>query len=307
MSASKSSSISGREKAILSFEESQRDAKNAMSALEQVETGTFATPSWVIFPPDSVRVVSWNINRGLHLDRVIQFLTGTKADILLLQEADQNARRTHQINVAREIAEKLRMNYAFGREFQELTQGSRTSPAYHGQVTLSRWPLSNCRIIRFEEQTSFWRPHWFLPEIPPFQERIGGRLALVTDVKIGDRMIVTYNLHLESRGDDRLRCTQLDEVLRDAQRYKPSEPVLVCGDFNLDASNGAAADALNRADFEDALANRHAPTKPHSFFEQGKIIDWIFARKPMRPSGAQVHHSVSASDHYPLSVDLAFA
>ena len=292
--------------AVLSFEESQRDAKNAMSALEQIETGTFATPSWVISPPDSVRVVSWNINRGLHLDRVIQFLTGTKADILLLQEADQNARRTHQINVAREIAQKLRMNYAFGREFQELTQGSRTSPAYHGQVTLSRWPLSNFRIIRFEEQTSFWRPHWFLPEIPPFQERIGGRLALVTDVKIGDRMIVTYNLHLESRGDDRLRCAQLDEALRDTQRYKPSEPALLCGDFNLDASNGAAADALNRADFEDALANRHGPTKPHSFFEEGKIIDWIFARKPMRSSGARVHHPGSASDHYPLSADLVF-
>jgi len=76
----------------------------------------------------------------------------------------------------------------------------------------------------------------------------------------------------------RLRCAQLDEVLRDAKRYKPSELALVCGDFNLDASNGAAADVLNRADFEDALANRHAPTKPHSFFEQGKIIDWIFAR-----------------------------
>jgi len=222
------------------LEESNRDAKNAMSALEQIETGTFATPSWVIFPPDSVRVVSWNINRGVHLDRVIQFLTGAKADILLLQEADQNARRTHRINVAREIAQKLRMNYAFAREFEELTQGSRTSPAYHGQVTLSRWPLSNCRIIRFEKQTNFWRPHWFLPEIPPFQERIGGRLALVTDVKIGDRTIVTYNVHLESRGDNRLRCAQLDEVLRDAQRYKPSEPALFCGDFNLDASNGAA-------------------------------------------------------------------
>src|ERR1700722_13935687 len=129
----------------------QRDAKNAMSALEKIEIGTFATSGWVIFPPDSVRIVSWNIDRGLHLDRVIQFLAGTKADILLLQEADQNARRTHHINVAREIAVKLRMNYAFGREFQELTQGSRTSPAYHGQVTLSRWPLCNCRIIRFAE------------------------------------------------------------------------------------------------------------------------------------------------------------
>jgi endonuclease/exonuclease/phosphatase family metal-dependent hydrolase len=291
----------------VSVEQSQRDWKQAMSALEQIETGTFVTASWLTFPRNSVRVVSWNINRGLHLDRVIEFLAGAKADILLLQEADQNARRTHHINVAMKIAQKLRMNYVFGREFQELTQGSRTSPAYHGQATLSRWPLSNCRIIRFKEQTTFWRPHWFLPEIPPFQERIGGRLALVSEAKIGDRTVVTYNLHLESKGDDRLRCAQLDEVLRDAQRYKPSEPALVCGDFNLDASNGAAADALNRADFEDALANRHAPTKPHSFFEQGKIIDWIFTRKPMRPSGAQVHHSGSASDHYALSADLAFA
>jgi hypothetical protein len=97
MSASKSLSISAREKAVLSFGECLKDVKNAMTALEQIETGSFATPTWVMFPPDSVRVVSWNINRGLHLDRVIQFLTGTKADFLLLQESDQNARRTLQI------------------------------------------------------------------------------------------------------------------------------------------------------------------------------------------------------------------
>jgi endonuclease/exonuclease/phosphatase family metal-dependent hydrolase len=290
----------------LSIEESQRESNYAMRALEQIETGTFAVPGWLIFPPDSIRVVSWNINRGLRLDRVIEFLAGARTDILLLQEADQNARRTHHINVAREIAQKLRMNYAFAREFQELTQGSRTSPAYHGQVTLSRWPLSNCRMIRFEEQTKFWRPRWFLPEIPPFQERIGGRLALVSEVKIGDRTIVTYNLHLESRGDDRLRCSQLVEVLSDAQKYRPGASALIGGDFNLDASSGSVANALRRANFEDALANCHAPTKPHSFFEQGKMIDWIFVRKPMRPSGAQVHRSVSASDHYPVSADRAF-
>ena len=119
-------------------------------------------------------------------------------------------------------------------------------------------------------------------------------------------MVVAYNLHLESKGDNRLRGAQLDEVLRDTQRYKPSVSALVCGDFNLDASNGAAANALNRADFEDALGHGHRPTKPHSFFEQGKIIDWIFARKPMRASRAKVHDSESASDHYPLSADLSF-
>src|SRR5215813_5023840 len=241
--------------AVLSWQSENRDreSRNAMSALEQIETGSFATPGWVIFPPDSVRVVSWNIDRGLQLDKIIDFLTGAKADILLLQEADQNARRTHRTNVAREIAQKLRMNYAFGKEFQELTQGSRTSPAYHGQVTLSRWPMSNCRIIRFEQQATFWRPHWFLPEIPPFQERLGGRLALVSEVKIGDRTVVTYNVHLESKGDDRLRCAQLDQLLRDAQQYKAGDFAVICGDFNLNASNGPAADALSQAGFEDAL------------------------------------------------------
>src|SRR6516225_1375275 len=92
---------------------------------------------------------------------------GASADIILLQEADLNARRTHHINVAREIAQTLEMNYVFGREFQELTQGSKASPAYHGQATLSRWPLSNSRIIRFQKQSHFWRPHWFLPDIAP--------------------------------------------------------------------------------------------------------------------------------------------
>ena len=83
-------------------------------------------------------------------------------------------------------------------------------------------------------------------------------------------------------------------------------PALVCGGFNLDASRGAAADALHRANLEDALSNRRAPTKPHSFFEPGKVIDWIFARRPMRSSEAQVHRSVSVSDYHPLSAALAF-
>ncbi len=90
----------------------------------------------------------WNIDRGSKLHKVIEFLAGEKADIVLLQEAVLNARRTHHSNVAREIAQKLAMNYVFGREFQELTQGSKTSPAYHGQATLSLSTLANSRIGR---------------------------------------------------------------------------------------------------------------------------------------------------------------
>ena len=278
-----------------------------MNSMQEIETGNFSPPRLVLIPPDSIRVVNWNINRGLLLQKVIEFLAGAKADVILLQESDQNARRTHHLNVAKEIAQTLQMNYVFGREFQELTQGSRTSPAYHGQATLSRWPLSNFRIIRFQKQSNFWRPHWFLPEIEPFQERIGGRLALVCDANIAGKTIVTYNLHLESRGDDALRGSQLDETLNDARRYDGNTPIVLAGDFNLDVSAGSAATAISRAQFLDAFANQHRPTTPHSFLEPGRVIDWIFTRGPVRLSRPQVHRSVSASDHYPLSITLSFA
>jgi endonuclease/exonuclease/phosphatase family metal-dependent hydrolase len=275
--------------------------------MQEIETGSFSPPPLVLIPPDSIRVVNWNIDRGLRLQRVIEFLAGAKADVVLLQESDLNARRTHHLNIAREIAQKLQMNYVFGREFQELTQGSRASPAYHGQATLSRWPLSNSRIIRFQKQSNFWRPRWFLPEIEPFQERIGGRLALVCETNIAGKTVVTYNLHLESKGDDALRCSQIDETLQDARRYDTSMPIVLAGDFNLDASGGPAATAIGRAQFQDAFTNRHARTTPHSFLEQGRTIDWIFTRGPIRAVEPRVHCSISASDHYPLSVTLAFA
>jgi endonuclease/exonuclease/phosphatase family metal-dependent hydrolase len=275
--------------------------------MQDIETGNFAIPRWVLCPPDSIRVVNWNIDRGLQLSRIVKFLSSAKPDLILLQEADLNARRTHHVNVAKELSQQLRMNYVFGREFHELTQGSRSSPAYHGQATLSRWPLSNSRIIRFQRQTNFWRPHWFLPEIEPFQERIGGRLALVTEADIGGITLVTYNLHLESKGDDKLRGSQLEETVDDARRYAESTPIVLAGDFNLDVSAGATAATISQSRFQDAFANRHLATTPDTFLENGRTIDWIFTRGPLRASQSQVHRTASASDHYPLSITLAFA
>lgn len=276
------------------------------TSIPEIDTGNFASARWVLCPPNSVKVVCWNINRGLRLERIIDFLGRSKADLLLLQEADLNARRTWRLHIAREIAQRLQLNYVFGREFQELTQGTRQSPAFHGQATLSPWPLANPRILRFQQQSNFWRPHWFLPEIEPFQERLGGRLALVADANVGGTKIVTYNLHLESRGDDRLRGSQLDETLKDAERDKIDTPVILAGDLNMDVSAGNVAKRIARGGFKDAFANQHLPTTPDSFLEHGRVIDWIFTRGRVRASQPQVHRSVSGSDHYPLSARLDF-
>jgi len=274
---------------------------------KEIEVGNFAPWRLVIGPPESICVVDWNINRGLQLNGILDFLTGVGADLILLQESDLNARRTHRLNIAREIAQKLEMHYVFGREFQELTQGSNSSPAYHGQVTLSRWPLSNPRIIRFEKQSNFWRPRWFLPDIEPLQERIGGRMALVTETTVGGKVLVSYNLHLESRGDDRLRCSQLQECIKDSLQYQPGRPVVLAGDLNMDVSRNGAGGALSQALFQSAFSQLPDGTTPaHSLFDRRRTIDWVFTRGPIKTTRARVHTSVTASDHYPLSLQLAF-
>jgi endonuclease/exonuclease/phosphatase family metal-dependent hydrolase len=246
--------------------------------------------------------VNWNIERGLRLPEVIDFLDSQNADLLILQEVDLNARRTHFQNIAEEIGRKLRMNYVFGREFQELTQGRQ---AYHGQATLSRWTLGNARVIRFRRQSDFWRPRWYVPKMGLFQERLGGRIALVTEVEVHRRRLAVYNLHLESRGDENLRLAQLQEAIEDAAGHGADMPTLLAGDLNFDVSHAAPASALDRVGFRSALSlpSPHTTT-PRGLFRRLRTIDWAYISGPVEPTLGHVHHNVRASDHYPISFTL---
>jgi endonuclease/exonuclease/phosphatase family metal-dependent hydrolase len=276
--------------------------------MNDVLTGNFAPCRFQLWPPRSIRVVNWNIDRGLRLPEVADFLASQDADLLTLQEADLNANRTHHVNVAEVLARKLGMNYVFGREFEELTQGSRTSPAYHGQATLSRWRLRNPRVIRFRYQSGFWRPRWFLPPTKPFQERLGGRIALVTDVDIMGSAFTVYNLHLESRANDALRVSQLREALADADRKRPQAPALVAGDLNFNISEGRTSELIEQSGFRSIFDQPPSYTRPaRGFFGNPRAIDWAFVSGRLEATAVQVHTTVTASDHYPISFDLHFS
>lgn len=274
--------------------------------MKDVLTGNFASWRCKFWPPQSLRVVNWNIDRGLHLPEITDFLASQQADLLTLQEVDLNAKRTHNLNVAEELARNLGMNYVFGCEFEELTQGSRTSPAYHGQATLSRWRLTNPRVIRFRRQSGFWRPRWFLPRTEPFQERLGGRIALVTEVDVLGRIFTVYNLHLESRGNDNLRLSQLREVLDDAARNVPRGPALLAGDLNFDISQGQTATLIQQAGFRNVFRQSRFYTRPaHNIFGNPRSIDWALVSGPLDATLGQVHANIKASDHYPITFTLA--
>jgi len=252
-------------------------------------------------PADALRILSWNIERGLQLPKILDFVRKMDADLLLLQEVDLNARRTHRHDIAADLAQALNLNYAFGMEFQELSEGTSASPAYHGMATLTRGQLLRARIIRFRDQSAFWKPRWFVPDLPAFQRRLGGRMALVVESMIHARKVVSYNVHLESRGNDALRLRQLNQVLADRSTYDDDPLVVIGGDFNLHAGVGDVARALGDAGFHDAVG---LPERPTTTAHHPRAIDWIFVSDVLRCEG-QVHDDIRASDHNPVSTTLA--
>lgn len=269
--------------------------------LPEIQSGEYAPPRQAV--PRTIRVVDWNIDRGENFEGILNFLERAKADIVLLQEVDWRSRRTKFRNVADEIAKALKLNFVWGREFQELVQGSSELPAYQGQATFSRWAIRSPRIIRFQHQSGFWHPHWFVPHVAPFQVRVGGRISLACELDLGSQKLAAYNLHLESRNTDRLRVTQLKEVLADTSRYSSRNPVLMAGDFNMNVTHEAVAAELQRAGFRPVVPGGRSTT--HFLFIGGPALDWVFVRGPVEPSGVRIHSTVHASDHFPISFDLA--
>jgi endonuclease/exonuclease/phosphatase (EEP) superfamily protein YafD len=131
-------------------------------------------------------------------------------------------------------------------------------------------------------------------------------MALVTEMAIGRRTIVTYNLHLESRGNDELRRAQIEQVLRDVAHHRIDIPVILAGDFNLNISGDKIGAAIKGAKFINVFGNDDTPTTPRrSIFEDGRKIDWFFVRGPADAKDSTIHKTVGASDHFPISATVS--
>lgn len=252
------------------------------------------------FSNRAIRVLNWNIERGLNLRGVMEFVTRQRPDLCMFQEVDLNAKRTGRRHVADLVAAHFGFNYVFGVEFEELSQGSKADPAYHGQAVFARSRILSARILRFRHQSDIWRPRWFLPRWPILQPRRGGRMALVAELSTSRNPVVVYNLHLESRGEDTLRLWQLSEVVHDIVRYSEDTPIIVAGDLNTRYLPSALRQYLLEAGFQDACdVGYSGGTK-----RNGQTLDWIFTRGPVVCSETRVHREVRASDHFPLSTNL---
>jgi endonuclease/exonuclease/phosphatase family metal-dependent hydrolase len=248
-------------------------------------------------------IVTWNIERGTQYDAILTALRGLDADILLLQEVDRGCKRTGHRDVAGDLADALGMYWVAAGEFQEIGEGRAGRPAITGQAILSRFPIEEARVLRFEAQDR-WR--W---SINPVQPRRGGRMALVAR----SHGLLLYDTHMESGGNERLQRKQMAEVVadqaREAERLATHQvaaaPVLIAGDFNNGLVGHSPMRAhLTEAAFMDALGEvlGRGPTSRG----QTDPIDWIFVKglSPVTGSG-RVVDAHSASDHSPVIAALS--
>ena len=237
---------------------------------------------WPLAPDRPLRVVTWNIERGVKFEAVQSVLGELDADVVLLQEVDRFCSRSDDRDVARELAVQLRMNYVTAGEFQEIGEGRRDRPCVSGQAILSRLPITDATTVRFEDQASLkWR-------LNPAQPRRGGRIAL----RARTAGSLFYSVHLESGADEQRRANQVRDIL--ASVPPSHEPVIIGGDFN---NVGGAASAMFSGLLAAGFTNAMAPNA----IERGaarRPIDWIFTKRLTATS--EVVRAADASDHDPV-------
>lgn len=246
----------------------------------------------------SIRVATWNIDRGTQLNTIASELSENPSDLFLLQEVDWNDARSGHLDVAKALADRLQLNASYGIEFEELSQ-EHGGKAFIGQATLTRLPIRSSRVLRFQNQSAFWKPHdWIPSSIPLMQRRLGSRIALVTELEFAGRPLVVYNAHLESRSMGRIQSEQLDEILADLRRYAPGTQIVIGGDLNTKYFPSNFLHKLEHAGFRSATGERIERT--HAI---AMSLDWIFARG-VRLEGGRVRRDLKGSDHYPLYAQL---
>jgi endonuclease/exonuclease/phosphatase family metal-dependent hydrolase len=261
--------------------------------------------------PTTLSVVSWNVEFGKDTAAVrLAFAQRAElrdADVILLQEVPRGDGKSDPpgVNLARELAQALHRNYAFGVEWDrhEVPAGGE-----HGLATLSRFPIGNAALIR---HTKVW-PGSYYDE----RKEYGGKATLAVDLVVGGQRLRVYNAHFENRDATGLgRAAQCAEVRADAESAGQPARQLLGGDLNTFLCNPALLDCttapwaeplvkeLLAAGWVDLLPG-YASWTLRGLDLVPLRLDWIFARG-LTPTSHAVLQDVRAADHVPLVATTA--
>ncbi len=141
--------------------------------------------------PGSLGSLVFNMERGVHLEELGDFLLSCPDvrpfDVILANELDDGCVRSGGRDTARELAERLGLNYVYALEFIELVNQD-DPKGYHGNAVFSRWPIRRAAVVRLPEQYN-----WYFDR----QRRIGGRCAVLAEIEVAAGGSAWGSIHLE--------------------------------------------------------------------------------------------------------------
>lgn len=237
----------------------------------------------------------FHTERGIrtNLRRIGQLLAETGADVVALQEVDEDSHWNCRIN----LLECLREEAGFAHAFLGVnTRRAGHKPLAYGNAILSKHP------VRFWENNPFGKA------------TLGEKGFLYAEVDVGGQALPLLNLHLDYRSRER-RIVQVEKVL-DYLRAKPhpncakGRPLapVICGDFNThsrrvgDAVRHLFEAVLSHGDYEIHPAQRSATFPAHL---PGRALDFVLLPQPYRVKRCEVL-KVYLSDHRPVLIEFEY-
>lgn len=230
---------------------------------------------------DSLKVVTFNLEYGEKVEQAIIELSGNTPiqhpDILLLQEVDELD--------CQQIAEALEMNFVYYPTVVH-TYGKN-----FGNAVLTRQPISAKRKV-----------------LLPHKNPICGqkRLAAVAMIKVDNRTLNIYSLHLEVNSlDIDKRLEQAEAVA--AQVTDSIDYAIIGGDFN--SLIGHTVENLDKIYRKSSM--RRVTGSVDFSYQSGPFgiiklnLDHIFS-KGFRVIDADSYKQSEASDHFPVWAILKF-
>ncbi len=235
--------------------------------------------------PVRLRLLSYNIHHAegvdgkLDLKRIAEVIIQSKADIVALQEVDQDVGRSGNVLQARELARLVGMNHVFG-----------------GNIKLQSGEYGNAVLTRFEIEKD---KNHFLPCLDKGEQRGVLEVHVVVNGIEGSLRILAT--HFDHRKDDQervLSAKKIESIMENDQT-----PSLLLGDIN----DVLGSRTLNELQIKWQRTNQQELfTIPVD--KPTRQIDFIFVRsgQPWRVTDTRVLEEKLASDHRAILSEIEY-
>lgn len=243
-----------------------------------------------------LKVLTYNIHRAIGVDRrfrperVVEILAHHDADVAFLQEVDEGAPRSRELDLARELGREAGYPYVAAGYNVSLRKGR------YGNAILSRWPFEIHRNIDLT--------------IGEKKRRgcLHARLRLEKSHRAPHELDV-FNLHLGLSARERTQQVGLLVRSQEFNAVPEGAACLVVGDFN-DWLAQLHPIFLEILGFKSATRHRfgyQAAIRTYPSFSPTGALDKIYYRGPLRLLSARscrLAVSRVASDHLPVVAEF---